>query len=172
MFNEMLFFEFSNLKTIELETAMIRINLMDHEFIGSNNLIGTFTVDVSHIYRMNKDHELFRMWVALTDPSDETQQINAYLRLTINVLGPGDKPPVHDPSKNLVDKNDNGVNKLFAPSRVKMQGHVIKMTIYRAEHLAPLDLLSNSIDPYVKVSFAGTKSESKTIKSNRNPIYN
>ena len=50
---------------------------------------------------MNKDHELYRMWVAMTDTTDETQAVNGYLKITINVLGPGDKPPVHDPLKNL-----------------------------------------------------------------------
>jgi C2 domain/FerI (NUC094) domain len=112
------------------------------------------------------------MWVVLTDPSDETQAINGYVRLTINVLGPGDKPPVHDPSKGLKDKNDNGVNELFTPSRVKLQGHVINFNVYRAEHLAPLDVLSNSVDPYIKISYAGAKAESRTVKENRNPHYN
>lgn len=35
-------------------------------------------------------------------------------------MGPGDKPPVHDPSKGLKDKEDNGANKLFVPGRVKL----------------------------------------------------
>lgn len=78
-------------------------------------------------------------------------------------MGPGDKPPVHDPSKNLKDKNDNGAIKLFTPGRVKMTSHIIKLSVFRAEHLAPLDLNSNSLDPYFKVAFAGTKAESKTI---------
>ena len=168
----MLFFNFDKLKQHELETAMITISLFDHDFIGSNNLIGSFNVDISYIYRMNKEHELYRMWVALTDPADETSEVKAFLRITINVLGPGDKPPVHDHIKNLLDKNDNGVNKLFTPSRVKLTGHIIKLSIYRAEHLAPLDLVANSVDPYVKVAFAGTKSESKTVSKNRNPEFN
>lgn len=172
IFNEMLFFEFQNLRTQDLETAMIQVNLLDHDMVGANNMLGSFTVDISYIYRMNKDHELYRMWVAVTDPTDETQAINGYLKLTINVLGPGDKPPVHDPSKNLLDKNDNGVNELFTPSRVQLQGHIIKYTIFRAEHLAPLDLESNNLDPYVKISFAGTKSESKAFKKTRNPEFN
>jgi len=72
MFNEMLFFEFTNLRVNELETGMIKIGLYDHDFIGSNNLLGMFTVDVAQIYRINKDHELYMMWVAVTDPVDET----------------------------------------------------------------------------------------------------
>ena len=72
IFNELLFFEFNNMKTEDLETAMIKVSLMDHDFIGSNNMIGSFTVDMSYIYKMNKDHELYKMWVALTDMNDET----------------------------------------------------------------------------------------------------
>ena len=71
-FNEMLFFNFDKIKQHELETAMISITLLDHDFVGSNNLIGTFKVDMSYIYRMNKEHEMYRLWVALTDPADET----------------------------------------------------------------------------------------------------
>lgn len=85
----------------DLETAMVKISLLDHDFIGSNNMIGQFTVDLAYIYRMNKDHELYRMWVGMTDANDETQAINGFLKITINVLGPGDKPPVHDPLKDL-----------------------------------------------------------------------
>jgi len=152
---------------------MIKVSLLDHDFIGSNNLIGHFTVDLAYIYKMNKDHELYRMWVAMTEPSDETGGINGFLKLTINVLGPGDKPPVHDPSKeNLKDKNDNGKVNLFTPGRVKMTGHIIKFGIYRCEHLAPLDLISNSIDGYVKITFAGTSAKTNVIKADRNPEFN
>lgn len=54
VFNEMLFFEFSKLRPVDLETAMIQIILLDHDFVGSNNILGKFTVDASYIYRMNK----------------------------------------------------------------------------------------------------------------------
>jgi hypothetical protein len=72
IFNELLFFEFQNMKLEDLDTAMIKVSLLDHDFIGSNNLIGQFTVDLAYIYKMNKEHELYRMWVAMTDVADET----------------------------------------------------------------------------------------------------
>lgn len=172
IFNDLLFFEFNNLKLQDLDTAMIKVSLLDHDFIGSNNMIGQFTVDMAYIYKMNKDHELYRMWVAMTDIHDETQGINAFLKLSINVLGPGDKPPVHDAAKEVKGRDDHGSIKLFTPGRVKMSGHIIKFGIYRAEHLAPLDLVQNNVDPYFKISFAGTKAESKTIDDNRNPEFN
>jgi Ca2+-dependent lipid-binding protein len=53
-----------------------------------------------------------------------------------------------------------------------MTGHLIKFGIYRCEHLAPLDLIANSVDAYVKISFAGTSATTKVIKSDRNPEFN
>jgi len=81
---------------------------------------------------------------------------------------------VHDAKKDNLkqNKNDNGKPNLFTPGRVKMTGHIVKFGIYRAEHLAPLDLVSNSVDPYVKISFAGTGVESRTIDADRNPEFN
>lgn len=172
IFNEQMFFEFKNQTVDDLESGMIKISLMDHDFIGSNNLIGTFTCDLSYIYKMNKDHELYKMWVTMSDMSDETQAINAFVKITISVLGPGDKPPVHDPSKDVNNRNDNGVTRLFTPGRVKLSGHIVKFGLYRAEHLAPLDLISNTVDPYIKIAFAGNKAETKTFKQDRNPTIN
>jgi Ca2+-dependent lipid-binding protein len=79
---------------------------------------------------------------------------------------------VHDPTKGLINKTDNDVNRLFSPGRVQLTGHLITFKVFRAEHLAPLDIGSNSIDAYVKISFAGNKAESKAVKSNRNPEFN
>ena len=42
----------------------------------------------------------------------------------------------------------------------------------RCEHLAPLDLITNSIDPYVKISFAGAIAKTKVIEKDRNPEFN
>lgn len=171
IFNQMLFFEFDGLKINELETGMIELTLLDHESFSANNVLGTFSVDIAYIYRMNHHHELYRMWIALTDPCDEDSDISGYLRVTINVLGPGDKPPFHDPAKNLKNKNDHGINELFMPSRIKLTPHLIKFNVYRAEHLAAIDQPSLDLKPYVKISFAGKMAESKVEKS-RNPTFN
>jgi hypothetical protein len=49
----MLFFEFDGLKINDLETGMIELTLLDHESLGANNVLGTFSVDIAYIYRMN-----------------------------------------------------------------------------------------------------------------------
>jgi hypothetical protein len=165
-------FEFNGLSLDDLETAMFKITMLDHDTFGANNMIGCFVVDLSYIYKMNTNHELLKRWIAIQDPKDESGDNTAFIKLTLNVLGPGDKPPINDPSKGLKDKGDNGVSKLFTPGKGKLTGHIVKFSIFRAEHLAPLDLLTNSVDPYFKISFAGTGVESKTVDSERNPEYN
>lgn len=49
-FNENLFFLFKDLKVWELESGMITIKLMNHSYLKKNNVLGTFTVDLSYIY--------------------------------------------------------------------------------------------------------------------------
>jgi hypothetical protein len=75
---------------------MISINLIDHEKLKTNNLLGTFSVDVSYIYKYNKYHEIYRVWVPMTDPLDQSQTPYGFVKLSINILGPKDKPPVHN----------------------------------------------------------------------------
>lgn len=160
------------MKAWDIESGMITLNLLDHDNLRSNNFLGSFSVDVAYIYRLNKNHEIYRVWVAMTDPQDETQQPYGYVKLSINVLGPGDKPPVHDATKDLVNKNDNGQNELFLPNRLRLEPHALILTVYRAEHLPILNYVSDDISAYVKISFAGSKAETKTVPNNRNPEFN
>jgi hypothetical protein len=71
-----------------------------------------------------------------------------------------------------MDKNDNGQNELFLPNRLRLDPHVLTLKVFRAEHLPILNHLSDDISAYVKISFAGSKAETKTIKNNRNPEFN
>jgi hypothetical protein len=61
------------MKAWDIESGMITLNLLDHDNLRSNNFLGNFSVDVAYIYRLNKNHEIYRVWVAMTDPQDETQ---------------------------------------------------------------------------------------------------
>lgn len=67
---------------------------------------------------MNSDHELYRKWVILTDTTDATEGVKGYLRVTINVLGPGDRPPVHNAQKDLKNVDDDGQDNIFSAGHV------------------------------------------------------
>jgi hypothetical protein len=70
-FNENLFFQFTDLKVWQLEGGMINIKLLDHSSFGRDQVLGTFTVDISYIYKLDESHEVYRVWVPLTDSHDE-----------------------------------------------------------------------------------------------------
>ena len=171
IFNETLFFDLKNVSTTDLEDTVINLSLYDHNSVAFNAFLGAFSVDAAYIYQMNGDHELYRSWVWLTDTTDATEGVKGYLRVTINVLGPGDRPPVHDEKRDLKDKKNNGVSNLFSPGLVDRTEMVVKINIYRAEHLPAMDWYSGKLDPYVKASFAGSGWETKVIYSDQNPEF-
>ena len=172
IFNETLYFEFANVSTIELQQTVIEISLYDHNTLATNSFLGKFTVDAAFIYQMNSDHELYRKWVILSDTTDSTEGVKGYLRVTINVLGPGDRPPVHNEKKDLKIKNDPGESNIFSPGHIDKTGYLLKFNLYRAEHLPPMDLYNNKIDPYLSISFAGVNILSSVINDERNPEFN
>ncbi|CAI2384461.1 unnamed protein product [Moneuplotes crassus] len=172
IFNETLYFELNKMSETELEQAVIDLSLYDYNALSTNSFIGKFTIDAAYIYQMNPDHELYRKWVILTDTTDATEGVKGYLRVTINVLGPGDRPPVHNEMKDLKSKGDDGENNIFSPGHVEKRGMLMKMNLYKAEHLPPTDLYNNKTDSYVKVSFAGVGIRSKEVPDERNPVYN
>jgi hypothetical protein len=48
------------------------------------------------MYR-NSNHEYFRTWIQLIDPSPEADQnvVQGYLRVSCFIVGPNERPPVH-----------------------------------------------------------------------------
>lgn len=74
----------------------IKFDVFDANKITRNTLIGTFQMDVARVY-FNTDHEFYRQWVALVDSRDEDDQgIQGYLRVSVAVVGPGDKLKIHN----------------------------------------------------------------------------
>ena len=73
---------------------------------------------------------------------------------------------------NLAKENASGKDpmELMMPPRIKQTQYIIKINLIRVEHMAPLDPISNSCDPFVKIRFSGVVLESKVVKSNRNPV--
>ena len=118
IFNETLFFQIDKVSATELEQTVIDLSLSDYNSFSTNSFIGKFTIDAAYIYQMNPDHELYRKWVILTDTTDATEGAKGYLRVTINVLGPGDRPPVHNANKDLKNREDDGENNIFSPGHV------------------------------------------------------
>ena len=65
------------------------------------DLIGEYNFDMSYVY-FQENHEMYRQWVGISDPIDNGDKgLQGYLKLSITVIGPGDKQFVHDPAKEV-----------------------------------------------------------------------
>lgn len=73
------------------------------------------------------------------------------------MLGPGDKVYIHPPDD--IEDGDN----LLMPNSAKQEPINIELKIFRGEHLAPLDLSSNSTDAYVEATFGALSVKTKVI---------
>jgi hypothetical protein len=98
VFDELLIFNFKNLDKEQFDDGIIKISVMDANCLpgSKNTMIGAYAVDASTAY-FQPDHETYRKWVALIDDEDpDDVGVQGYLKISITILGPGDKLKVHD----------------------------------------------------------------------------
>ena len=98
VFDEVLIFNIKKCAKETFEDAIIKITVMDANSVPlqKNTEIGSFATDATSVY-FSKDHEMYRKWVALMDDDNpEDTGVQGYLKLSIQILGPGDKLKVHD----------------------------------------------------------------------------
>ena len=138
LFNEVFFFRLKGMDKEQLETMTIKLTVLDkNSFIAKDSIIGSYELDLTSVY-FSLNHELYQIWLTLTDPTDEREGIMGYLKVSLECLGPNDEPNVHDVT---TDKDPNlAKEKSFFSSKVKQEGHVVAMEVYRAEALAPMDM--------------------------------
>ncbi|TGZ59558.1 hypothetical protein CRM22_009034 [Opisthorchis felineus] len=143
-------------------------------------LIGSFKFDLGLVYDQDK-HALLNKWLLLCDPDDTMSGCKGYLKVSVIIVGPGDEPPSLKVENG--DKDDIETN-LLRPAGVQLQPAIFKIRIYSAEDLPQMDpdtlkgIRTSKdeseafVDPFVKVSFAGTtQSTSKKYGTDR-PEWN
>ena len=177
IFDDILFFDKNNADKDEIENTQIRVAVYDADSFSRNDLIGSFTFDLSYVY-FRKDHEFYRQWVAISDEIDVNDRgIQGYLLLSINVLGPDDSLPVHDlkaEQQAELARLNQGKPGRDAASLVLMPPTLIQhieflvVTVYKAQNLPNSDatlLSEGGIDGYVSVDFAGNPLAKTTVQT-------
>jgi len=76
----------------ELDMATVTIEVWDSDLLG-DDMIGAFTVELNAMVYTQKDQEMWRTWLALTDTEGDEDGVQGYVKVTINVLGPGAPRP-------------------------------------------------------------------------------
>ena len=105
----------------------------------------------------------------------------SYMKLSITVLGPGDKLKVHDVVKEQKEQaaleESKGIDALLLmPPSIEREVHFLVATIYRAEQLPSMDdavmgIGKAGIDAYVRINFAGNpKAVTKYARYSSHPV--
>eukprot|EP00301_Raphidiophrys_heterophryoidea_P013214 c2057_g1_i1.p1 GENE.c2057_g1_i1~~c2057_g1_i1.p1 ORF type:complete len:1364 (-),score=380.71 c2057_g1_i1:181-4272(-) len=170
-FDHVLFWELPDMTLDHFEYGKINLSVFDSSTALRSKMIGSYEFDVMSVYT-RPNHEIHRSWLALTDPTDEREGVQGMLRVSISVIGPNDTPVHHDEADDA--KEDTGP--LLMPPRMKTEDHILILQIHKAEHLPVVDTAilgigGASIDPYIKVEFAGLEAKTHAINESQNPIF-
>ena len=77
----------------ELFNEIIEFEVCNSRTFRSDMIIGTFKIDIAYIYSQSK-HSIHRKWLLLSNENDRMTGAKGYLKVSINILGPGDEAPV------------------------------------------------------------------------------
>lgn len=107
VWDEQLFVEGKGQTQEQLNSTVVKIKVFNMNTFTKSDLIGEFSIDLLHIY-YEPHHEIYRRWVALSAPYSARKKMlggaaeggaQGYLKMTLALLGPGDKPRVHPPDE-------------------------------------------------------------------------
>jgi hypothetical protein len=158
VFDEFFYMQLSDMNQSKLEDANISINVLDcssrFNSLVSNNVIGTFTMDLEKIYQY-PGHELYRQWVPLF--SSSRSGLTGKLLITAILLGPGDNAKVHDRKAEIIQEQkarrsagaviSPNISSLLPKFAQKMKYLVLE--IFRAEGVPSLNIASYGGSMYV-----------------------
>jgi len=168
VFDTVLFFNLDKLDREQIDEAVITVSVYDADVLSKNDLIGLYQFDLRSIY-FRPDHEvcccrcgfchhvshltcpfptllqLYNQWVGITDPvNSKDKGLQGYLKLSVTVLGPGDKLKVHDLAKDNAEQEKLEATKgldalLLMPPSIERAVHFLVCNIYRAEDMPSMD---------------------------------
>ncbi|CAF1089117.1 unnamed protein product [Rotaria sordida] len=180
-FNEVFFFNI-NMSEAELCDEMIEFEVCNSRTLRADMKIGTFKMDIGYIYSQPK-HSINRKWLLLSDEDDRMAGARGYLKVSVNILGPGDEAPSQE---NAADDDDIESN-LLKPAGLMLRPATFVLKVYKADDLPRMDSaflngvkklfhaaedIKELVDPYVVFSFAGQQVSTKIIYTCSHPEFN
>jgi hypothetical protein len=164
-FNTNFVFEFSIDSGDQLSMGSVNICIYDHDKWSADDFLGSYFSDLSYIWRQ-KDHEIFRNWVALTDPTGELSGVRGNLKVSVSIVPPGGVLPFHDPA--AIAAADAANVEVMMPPVLNVEPYILQIELFRAEDLPAMDAGGSDgskCDAFGKVSFSGNKKETEIIQS-------
>ena len=195
VWDEHLFFDGKDLTQEDLTRGVVDVQVYDVDSLSRNDLIGNFSIDLPHLY-YSDNHEIYRKWVALSAPAwareglklslsmtgtsavttslvdDEAGGVQGYVRLSLTLLGPGDKAVAHDQD----DEEDHPSSALMCLPEMRRELRFLRVRVLRAEQLPDMDKTATGgttaagLDAFVHLKFNGYGAKTEAIKS-KNPAW-
>eukprot|EP00731_Ephydatia_muelleri_P021452 Em0014g43a len=181
--DETLVYNFKEHPQLLMDKA-VKFKVLNTRKILKDAVIGSFEFDVGLAYS-EPDHCFIHKWLLLTEPHDSTGKPKGFLKISINVLGPGmdatPSPSICSPDNVDIESN------LLRPSGAQIQPATLHVRIFEAADLPQMDpayfnkfkKLFNSqatpkdlVDPYVTLSIAGHHGKTKVIWNDQDPQWN
>ena len=186
-------FTFEGLKMTEqeLQTTDLVVEVYSKNNFFSNDLIGLYSLGLSTLYK-NANHEFYNMWLVLYNQDEDPEEAQGYLLIDAFIIGPGDRPPVHDRNEKVnqdVAEEDEDLNidemtfeqlrayqekqqsyTIIGKPMVARKGFQLSVYIFKCENLAYFD--GKKPNAFISSRVAGLVRRTKSVKSNANPLYN
>ena len=160
-------FEFEKLTKSQLETMKISFEVIDKGVVDLfNSHLGGYEVDLTTVY-FSLNHMFSKTWFTLFDFEEIYEGCMGFVKATIEILGPNDEPTINE-----AITDDPSIEKTVISSKIKPKGHMIVSEVYRAEYIAPVNIGSRHVNPYVKVKYGGIEKATKKLENTSNPDFN
>jgi hypothetical protein len=145
-----------------LSQGMLQLEVWDHDKLFDDS-IGTFTFSLDDV-RGRPDKEYYKAWVSLfrsvaSDEADECGQ-QGQLLVSVTVLEEGDELPPR-PKLPMEQEGEGGGDSVECE---------LTVVVYRAEGCPRMDR-SGSADPYISVSWEGSKTRTEAPRGTLTPEW-
>jgi hypothetical protein len=193
--NQTFTFQGMMMNNTDLQTSELTFEVHSRNNFFSNDLIGSFSVNLSTLYK-NANHEYFNVWLVLSNPNEDPDESQGYLLVSCFIIGPGDRPPVHDANEKVNqdtadDDEDVDIDQMtFEQLRAyqeKKQGIVVlgkpmvarksfqlSVYVFKAEHLVNFGSVLGPRKPtaFISARAVGLVQKTRKVKDNSSPTYN
>lgn len=167
MWDHLCIFECPGLEVDDVECGLINVAVYDSNALRSKVMIGSYEFGMGFVYGQ-KNREVYRTWVALTDVTDKHEGVQGYLKVSVSVIGPGDEQITHTQEE---EEAADGNEMILMPPEIEQEGHMLAVRVHRADGLPKVDTIG-SCDPRIAVEFAGNPPVKTSVKKdNQSPVW-
>ncbi|KAK3243143.1 hypothetical protein CYMTET_47189 [Cymbomonas tetramitiformis] len=178
-----LFFEGLQIGENELAATSLTFQVFDYKRFTRDLIIGSVDVDLESVYNL-PNHEMWRTWLTLLDPTSRRKGPQGNLLVSVTVLGPGDRPVGHkeeeeEEKEENAEKQQTAINSAaeldistLQPESVKLELYQFKLKLFNARHLPRMDRFGKGINARVKLECGSAKTVVSRTKNDFDPKFN